>query len=76
MHLHLRGQAISKLDWPCALPLLSSSHVFSSFQNMNFLEGFLGHQDVRSFSSLVSMRDGSLVVGVVCFSSSLSWLIL
>lgn len=48
VHLHLSSQAISKLDWPCALPLLSSSYVFSTFQNMNFLEGFwvtrmLGH---------------------------------
>lgn len=48
VRLHWSGQAISKLDWPCALPLLRSSHVFSSFQNMNFLEGFwvtrmLGH---------------------------------
>ena len=41
LRLHLSGEAISKLDWPCALPLHSSSHVFSSFQNMNFLEGFL-----------------------------------
>ena len=48
VRLNLSSQVISKLDWLCALPLLSSSYVYSSFQNMNFLEGFwvtrmLGH---------------------------------
>ena len=63
--LHLSSQAISKLDWPCALPLLSSSHVYSSFQNMNFLEGFwvtrmLGHSLALSHEEWLSSCWGCL----------------
>ena len=38
---HLRGQAVSKIYWPCALPLIGIRCVCSvSFQNTDFQEGF------------------------------------
>ena len=38
--LPLSSQAVSKLHWPCALPLLGTSRVFYSLWNIDFLQGF------------------------------------
>ena len=75
MCLHLSVQAVSNYTGH-GHGLSLDPHMFLLFlTEHSFPRGFLGHKDV-GFSVALSHEEHFSVVGVVHFSSSLSWLIL